>query len=115
MTTPAPNWSIGDRVYLEASAKLGFLESYFVGSIQRSSAGWVYTIDVTQTPPAQTTIGDSLDLKQGKCGPVRSLYFNESELISYQEALVLAINNLETRKNKLQAIYDRQFPSGTES
>lgn len=106
-----PRWNIGDLVYIQASAKLGFLESYKVDSLRKIATGWVYTIDITQKPPAETTISDSVDLKQDRCGgPLRHLYFNESELITMQEALILAINNLEIRKNKLQATYDKLFP-----
>lgn len=112
MAATAPRWNIDDIVYLQASAKLGFLEAYRVDSLKKIPTGWVYTIDITQTPPAETTISDSLDLKQGRCGgPTRHLYFSEGELITMQEALILAINNLELRKNKLQAKYDQLFPS----
>ena len=109
-----PRWDIEDLVYLLASAKLGFLESYRVDSIRKIPTGWVYTIDIAQKPPAETTISDSVDLKQDRCGgPRRHLYFSEGELVSMEEALVLAIDSLEIRKNKLQATYDRLFPSGT--
>ena len=109
----APTWNINDTVYLEASAKLGFLESYLIYSIHKTTYGWVYQINVTQKLPADRTVGDSLDLKQSTSGSTKYMYFKESELISFREALDIAILNLDSRSTKLKAIRDQHFPSGS--
>ena len=57
----APRWDVGDEVYLDASARIGFLESYKVTNVVRSRQRWLYTINVEQKPPAEPTIGDFID------------------------------------------------------
>lgn len=108
MTTPAPKWSINDVVYLESSARIGFLESYKVTNIVRARGVWVYTIDVAQKPPAEATVMDMVDLKS-----TRILYFDERELISFHDALLLVKASLTTKLTKTEQLIRKYFPDGT--
>jgi hypothetical protein len=110
MTTPAPAYSIGDVVYLESSARIGFLESYKVSNIARVRNSWLYTIDVAQKPPAEPTVMAYVDLKQ-----TRTLYFDERELISFESALLLVKASLERKLNEANRLLHKYFPDGTES
>lgn len=104
----APKWQIDDLVYLEASARIGFLESYKVSNVVGSRGRWLYTINVDQKPPAEPTIGDFIDIKK-----TRMLWFDESELISFEEALYLVKHSLELKLNKVNVLINKYFPSGT--
>jgi hypothetical protein len=110
MTTPAPKYSINDVVYVESSARIGFLEAYKVTNIVRSRGKWLYTINLFEKPPAETTIADMIDIKRQ-----RLLYFDESELVDFHEALLLVKNSLDLKRNKIQILLDRYFPDGTET
>jgi hypothetical protein len=110
MATTNPRWEIGDQVYLDASARIGFLESYKVTNIVRSRTRWLYTIDVEQKPPAEPTIGDFIDIKNK-----RMLWFDESELVDFHEALLLAQNALQLKLNKINQLLHKYFPDGTET
>jgi hypothetical protein len=104
----APKWQIDDLVYLEASARIGFLEAYKVSNVVNSRGRWIYTINVEQKPPAEPTIGDFIDIKKN-----RMLWFDESELIDFHEALLLVKHSLELKLNKVNALIHKYFPSGT--
>jgi hypothetical protein len=106
----APTWEINDVVYLETSARIGFLEAVKVSNVVRARGRWFYTINVNQRPPAETTVGGFNDLKQG-----RLLFFDEAELIGLQEALLLARNSLQLKLSKINALIDQHFPEGTDS
>ena len=106
----APRWEINELVYLDASARIGFLEAYKVTNIVKSRTRWLYTIDVEQKPPAEPTIGDFIDIKK-----TRMLWFDESELIDFENALLLAENALTLKLNKIVQLKHKYFPDGTET
>ena len=90
-----PKYRIDDVVYLNASAKLGFLESYRVSSIHQVTATkWVYRIAITQFAPATFTNEDAVSYKN-----ITNLYFDEGELLSYCEASSEQIASLERKLN----------------
>ena len=103
-------WEIDDLVYLEVSARIGFLESYKVTNIIKSRARWLYTINVEQKPPSEPTIGDFIDIKR-----TRMLWFDESELINFEEALLLAKSSTENKLTKINNLLHKYFPDGTET
>lgn len=92
----SPSYSIGDVVYLTSSAKIGFLESYKVSSIGQATAGkWVYQITLAPVPPTATmTVGDTVNHRN-----LKTLYFDESELMDYPTASQLQIDSLTRRLN----------------
>jgi len=97
-------------VYVEASARIGFIEAYKITNIVRSRGRWIYTIDVNPKPPAEATIMDYVDVKQ-----VKKLWFDEAELIGLEDALLLAKHSLELKLNKINQMLQKYFPSGTET
>jgi len=103
-----PRWQVDDLVYLEASARIGFLESYKVSNVVSNRGRWIYTINIEQKPPAETTVMDFNDLKN-----TRMLWFGENELISFEDALYLVKHSLELKLNKVNALINKYFPSGT--
>lgn len=105
-----PKYDINDVIYLEASARIGFLEAYKVTNVVRSRSRWLYTVDVEQRPPAEPTIGGYIDIKQG-----RMLWFDESELTDLHTALLLAKNALELKLNNINNQLHKYFPDGTET
>ncbi len=110
MTTPAPLWSISDIAYLISSAKIGFLEAYQITGVTRIRGRWLYTIDVAQRPPSEATVMDRVDLKNP-----RTMYFDERELIGYEEALLLQRAALTRKLNQANELLDKHFPDGSES
>jgi hypothetical protein len=109
MAADAPKWKIGDTVYLEVSARIGFLEAYRVSGIFKIRGSWAYTIAIGPKPPAEPTIGDAIDIKRD-----HTLYFDERELIGLHEALLLAKDALNKKIIKIQQLLDRHFPGGTD-
>ena len=105
---PTPKYGINDLVYLETSARVGFLEAYKVSNLVRNRGRWLYTISVTQKPPAETTVGGMVDLKTEK-----TLWFDEAELIGFHEALLLVQNSLELKLSRVNALLNKYFPEGT--
>jgi hypothetical protein len=96
-------------VYVEASARIGFLEAYKISNIVRNKGRWVYTIDVSQKPPSEPTIMDYNDIKNSKV-----LWFDEGELIGLHDALLLAKHALELKLTKINQLIEKYFPSGSE-
>ena len=96
----APLYDQGDTVYLKDSAALGFLEAYIVQTIvHRADGSIVYHLATYLKPPAANmTIGDR---NTGRV--LHGLSFFESELITYCEALSLAIVNSQAQLASLQA------------
>lgn len=98
----APQYKVGDIVYLIESAALGELEAYKIGAMKQVTQGtWVYQIFIEQKPPTEQTVGDRIDLKEP-----RDLFYEESELFSLCEAIQTAINNIEIRINRTQLLID---------
>jgi len=111
MPAPAsPRYGISDLVYLEASARIGFLESYRVSNVVRTRGRWLYTIGIEQKAPAETTLGGMVDLKSSQ-----TLWFDESELVDLHDALLLAKNSLQLKLNKVNQLIHKYFPNGTET
>lgn len=102
MARTKPKFRINDVVYLESSAKTGRLESYKVSGIQfLGTRNWVYQFIIDQRPPAEATVGDRVDLKEG-----RELYFSEAELLTACEAMSIVIDTLERTIKKFSIIRD---------
>ena len=92
----SPSYAIGDVVYLSSSAKIGFLESYKISAINQATVGkWVYQISLLPMPPTATmTVGDTVNHRN-----LKTLYFDESELLDYTTASQLQIDSLTRRLN----------------
>lgn len=98
----APTYSIGDLVYIVASAKIGFLESYKITGIHSKTGGkYVYQINLKERHPNEKTIGDAVDLKRS-----RSLFFDESELTDFCTASSLRITYLQRKLSEAQSTHD---------
>lgn len=91
-----PSFSIGEVAYLSSSAKMGFLESYKISSINQITLGkWVYQITLSPVPPTATmTVGDTVNHRN-----IKQLYFDESELLDYATASQLQIDALTRKLN----------------
>jgi hypothetical protein len=110
MAASKPNWDIGDLVYVEASAKVGFLEAYKVSNIVRARGRWLYTIDVNQKPPSEPTVMSMVDIKN-----TDQIFFDESELINYKDALLLMKRSLDIKTKRVNQLIKKYFPEGTET
>ena len=98
-----PKYKINNTIYLRESAMLGFIESYKVNGIIYDShtSQWMYQINIKNRGPATSLMVDRVDLRAQE-----SLYFKESELIEFCEAINLAISEAEQRINKLKKMRD---------
>lgn len=98
----APIYSPGDTVYLRDSAALGFLEAYIVKTITHRPDGQIqYYLSTHLKPPAANmTMGDR---NTGRV--LKQITFFEYDLITYCEAIILAIENTEKQLASLQAQY----------
>lgn len=113
-TFPAPvvkqgdsKFSIGDVIFIKASANKGFLEHYKVTDIhkQPSVAEYVYELDIHGTAKVTT---NALVLNK----PLfRQLFFREPELIDQCEALNTVVIALERKVLRLLAIKEAFCPS----
>ena len=84
-------YNVDDVVYLRESAAIGFLEAYTVSHIHIGQGGKVaYELSCGISPQTTTTFGERIT---HKTRPVLS--FNESELVTKDEAIDLAITNHE--------------------
>lgn len=105
----APKFKIGDVVYLLEPASLGELDAYRIGAIHQKSIGvWIYQIFIDQKPPREQTVGDRIDLKES-----RNLFYDEGELLDLCEAVDIAIDNIQTRVNRLQLTLDPCSPTAS--
>ena len=98
--TDSPKFQIGDLLYIRESAALGYLEPVKIRTILKNSGGWLYTIAAGL--PAATVpqiYGDRRLLVNGA-----TLYVDEHELLSYCDALRLAVANAQANLNKLMAL-----------
>jgi len=87
-----PKYSIGDIIYLRESASLGFLEAYKVTGITSTSPGRiVYYIDVSNGSPI-VNFGERITNQNRP-----ALYFDETELIAYCDALTMIRTYLTTQ------------------
>ena len=102
-----PKYVAGDIVYLIESAKVGFLESYQVAAVSMVVGNnWQYTIAVPARSPSGATYGDRNQLKRGF-----DFQLDESELITYCEALTYAESYLQSQLTKIQSLKAAQCGS----
>ena len=87
MTTSQPLYSVGDEVYLQASASIGMLEPIFItGLYHRGGSEWMYTFRTgTRKPHSQHKYGNRQSLVVGQ-----ALYLSEDEIVTKCEAFVMA-------------------------
>lgn len=99
-----PLYGRGEQVYLRESAVIGFVESYFVDSVEFAPSGEpVYVLRTRSNEPQNlATVGDQIT--GPKFVPVKIL---ESGLVTYEEALDLAIENTQSLLTKLIADRNR--------
>jgi hypothetical protein len=98
-----PLYCIGETVYLRDSAALGFIEAYVIKLPHYEPNGDITYELVTQMKPhgLTHTIGDRITGQ-----PSLPLRLPEQGLVTYAEALDLAIDNLTLQLNQLQAQRD---------
>lgn len=106
----APQFNIDDIVYLRDSAVIGYIESYRVSGIrQDASLMWVYSIAIPQRPPVNNaTYGDRVTLKKSE-----DFELPESALVTYCEALTLAIATMRANLARLEALQSAQCGGGS--
>jgi hypothetical protein len=89
-STPEGNskFSIGDTVYIRASAALGFIEGYKIVTVHQDPTykNFTYTIDLTNTT-----------LKAGLPRYKDNLFFRERELLTLCQSLDMAISALNRK------------------
>ena len=110
----APKYQIGDVIYIKASAQIGHLESFKITEIlQVKKTRWLYRVAISSNPPISQTVGDRNSLKHGG-----TLVFDESDLLTFCEAQIIIVQNLELRlltaKAKLKT-YCEQPGSGSDN
>jgi hypothetical protein len=99
MAAQVPVWSIGDVVYLRESAAIGFLEAHAIAAIHILNGRIIYYMKSSiAPPPAIAGFGERIT-HQNRA----SLYWEESELISYCDALKLCQLNLQTQLAAIEA------------
>jgi len=110
MALNAPIYDIGSTVYLRESAAIGFVEGYKVQSVRYSVSGSViYKLAFyAKSPNAAATIGDRITGLH-----VMPVEMRETDLITYCEALDLAIANLEEQLTSLNRLKSSSDCSGT--
>ena len=99
-------YEVGADVYLRASATKGFLEHYTVVGLGQGPDGfWRYSIGIAQSPPIiSTTVGDRSTLKGNFLK--MDIEFYEDDLITYCDALDIAIPIALAQYNRLIAMRD---------
>lgn len=103
----APLYNIGDILYIKESAAIGFLEAVRISGVyQHTQENWIYTVEARAASPRPAAIGGDRILHVNNA----VLYFSESELISYCEALTLAESNVSNRLVQLQQLRASHCP-----
>lgn len=94
MAAPAaPLFGVGDTVYFKESAQQGFLEAVRISHVTMSTnEQWTYNVVFGTKLPDPPVFGDRITHQNPS-----SLYFNESELITFCEAAELVEQFLEAR------------------
>lgn len=95
----APLFEIAEKVYLKESASAGFLEALIVDSVQKRTTEWVYTVTFARKLPTSALFGDRVTHHNPGL-----VYYNESELIAYCDALELVEENLTSRLAEIQRL-----------
>jgi hypothetical protein len=106
-----PTYSVDDTVYLDSSARRGFLEQYKITGIIATQQSIQYTIDLAPLPPTPRTIADRYNVRLHS----KQLYFSESELITFCEAIPLIISYLTTQLSRYQQLSDAHCGTGSGS
>lgn len=106
----APLYSHGQQVYVRESANLGFLEGYYIDTVLNQGGGWVYTILPTVPTPVQ--LGPVFGERIAK-NRTAEMYFNEDELATYCDALLLAQAALQRRLAAIEIELAARCPSDT--
>lgn len=88
----APIFEINDKAYFKESASAGFLEAIVIDSVQKRVTNWVYTIRYQRKLPTSALFGDTITHHNGQ-----TVYYDESELVTYCDALDLVEQNLISR------------------
>lgn len=99
-------FSLGDTVYIKASAERGFTEFYQVTNIhkQPSVAEFMYELNIYGTAPVRD---NKLNLNK----VFRQIFFREPELIDQCEALNIMVGALDHKVARLLAIKEAFCPS----
>ena len=94
-----PKYTIRADAYLRTSASIGYLEKVRVASVVQVNQGsWAYGIaHAAASPGAVPTISDRINYAQST-----QVYYSESELVTYCEALGLAKVYLEYQLAKVE-------------
>jgi len=110
MPISQPLHAVDDIVYILASARRGFLESYKINNViyNPEDEGWVYLINIRRSPSAGQTVGHFRDLRISG-----SLYFREAELIDYCMALDSAVTYHQRQVASLEAKLNARCNGGT--
>ena len=98
MAGTTPKYAIGQSVYSRESAALGFLEAYQVRTITQVSQNRIVYWMVTgfSGPTVTPTMGDRVTNMYRP-----NVWFEESELITYCDALILAKANVDAQSAAL--------------
>jgi len=93
-----PKYSINDSIIIRKSAEIGFIERYKVSGVEWNPQinTWVYRIDIRMGEPSRSTTIDANDRSR-----FETLRFRENELVTYCEALNIAIDSTQRRLDQL--------------
>lgn len=94
-----PLFELNSTVYLKESAAAGFLEAVKVDTVQKRATEWVYSVRFNPKLPTSALFGDRITYHNPGV-----VYYNESELVSYCDALELVENNLTSRLAEAQRL-----------
>jgi hypothetical protein len=82
----SPLYAPRDVVYIKESAALGFLEPQRIVGAHLGQDGWLYTITTNLNVAGAGVYMDRRSMVNGQI-----LYYSESELVTYCEAMDLAV------------------------
>jgi len=110
MTLSAPRFSPESIVYIVASAKAGWLESYQVSQVRSVGSTYRYTILISPKTPLNMlpTIGDRNNLTKS-----RIIELKDEDLCTHCEALLLARAYLENRLLEINSDISKFSCEGT--
>jgi hypothetical protein len=98
MATSIPLYEFGQVVYLRESAATGFIEPVKISGVHRGKDGWLYTINVTMSPPSSGGFGDRRSMVN-----TQLLYYSESEFVTVCDAYLLAEANAKLAYDRIKA------------
>jgi hypothetical protein len=88
----SPVYEPTDVVYLRESAAMGFLEPQRIVGAHLGQDGWLYTISTHLN-----VAGNGVYMDRRSLVNAQTLYYSESELVTYCDALELAVD--KTRRD----------------